>query len=79
MNASLVNRKGYGKLLKSLGLPNKISSCEVSPLKVNKTVQHDKNLVLGGFKVYYSNLARNLLKKLSKPPNNFTLNTAFQH
>ena len=33
--------------LKSLGLPNKISSCEVSVLKVNKTVQHDKNLILG--------------------------------
>ena len=49
MNA-LVNRKSYG-------LPNKISSCEVSALKVNKTVQHDTNLVLGGFKDYYSNLA----------------------
>ena len=71
MNA-LVNRKSYG-------LPNKISSCEVSALKVNKTVQHDKNLVLGGFKDYYSNLAGNLLKNLPKPPNKFTLSAAFQH
>ena len=62
MNA-LVNRKSYG-------LPNKISSCEVSALKVNKTVQHDNNLVLGGFKDYYFNLAGNLLKNLPKPPNN---------
>ena len=36
----------------SLGLPNKTSSCEVSALKVNKTVQHDTNLVLSGFKDY---------------------------
>ena len=41
--------------------------CEVSALKVNKTVQHDSHLVLGGFKDYYSNLAGNLLKKLPKP------------
>ena len=43
----LVYRKSYGK---SLGSPNKVSSCEVSALKVNKTVQHDTNLVLGEFK-----------------------------
>ena len=65
--------------LKSLGLPNKICSCEVSALKVNKTVQHDKNLVLGRFTDYYSNLAGNLLKKLPKAPSKFTLNTVFQH
>ena len=39
--------KELWKALKSLGLPNKISSCEVSVLKVNKTVQHYKNLILG--------------------------------
>ena len=48
-------------------------------LKVNKTVQHDTNLVLVGFKDNYSNFARNLLEKLLKPPNKFTLNTVFQH
>ena len=62
--------------LKCLGLPNKTLSCEVSALKVSKTVQHDKN-VLGGFKDYYSNLAGKLSKKLPKPPNKFTLNTVF--
>ena len=65
--------------MKSLGLPNKISSCEVSALKVNKTVQHDTNLVLDRFKDYYSNLAGKRLKKLPKPSNKFTLNTVFQH
>ena len=35
--------KELWKDLKSLGLPNKISSCEVSAVKVNKTVQHDTN------------------------------------
>ena len=71
--------KELWKALKYLGLPNKISSCEVSALKVNKTVQHDKNLVLGRFTDYYSNLAGNLLKKLPKAPSKFTLNTVFQH
>ena len=67
------------KALKSLGLPSKTSSCEVSALKVKKTVRHDTNLGLSGFKDYYSNLAGNLLKKLPKPPYKFTLNVAFQH
>ena len=51
----------------------------MSALKVNKTVQHNINLVLDGFKDYYFNLAGNLLKKLPKSPNKFTLNTVFQH
>ena len=41
--------KDFCKALKSFGSPNKIPSCEVSVLKVNKTVQHDTNLVLIGF------------------------------
>ena len=36
----------------SFGLPNKISSCEVSALKINNTVEHDANLILEGFKSY---------------------------
>ena len=71
--------KELWKALKSLGLPDKISSCEVSVLKVNKTVQHDKNLVRSRFKYYASNQARHLLKKLHKSPNKFTLNTVFQN
>ena len=67
------------KALKSLGLPNKTSSCEVSTLKVSKIVQHDTYLVLGGFKDYYSNPAGSLSKKLPKLPNKFTLNSVFQH
>ena len=79
LNECIGKPKESRKALKSLGLPNKTSSCEVSAVKVNKTVQHDTNLVLGGFKDYYSNLAGNLLKKLPKPPNKFTLNSVFQH
>ena len=79
LNECIGKPKELWKALKSLDLPNKTSSCEVSALKVNKTVQHDTNLVLGGFKDYYSNLAGNLLKKLPKPPNKFTLNSVFQH
>ena len=79
LNECIDRPKGLWKALKSLGLLNKTSPCEVSALKANKTVQHDTNLVLSGFKDYYSNLAGNLLKKLPKPTNKFTLNTVFQH
>ena len=79
LNECIGKPKDLWKALKSLGLPNKISSCEVSALKVNKTVQHDTNLVLGKLKDYFSNLAGKLLKKLPKPPNKFTLNAVFQH
>ena len=79
LNECIGKPKEFWNALKSLGLPNKTSSCEVSALKVNKTVQHDTNLVLGGFKDYYSNLAGNLLKKLPKPSNKFALNSVFQH
>ena len=79
LNKCIGKPKELLKALKSLVLPDKTSSCEVSALKVNKTVQHDTNLVLCGFKDYYSNLAGNLLKKLPKPSNKFTLNTVFQH
>ena len=47
-------------------------------MKVSKIVQHDTNLVLRGFKDYYSNLTGNLLKKLPKPRKKFTLNTVFK-
>ena len=79
LNECIGKLKELWKALKSLALPNKTSSCEVRALKVNKTVQHNTNLVLGGFKDYYSNLAGKLSKKLPKPPNKFTLNTVFQH
>ena len=75
LNDCIGKPKELWKALKSLGLPNKTSSCEVTALKVNKTIQHDTNLVLCGFKGYYSNFAGNILKKLPKPPNKFTLNT----
>ena len=51
----------------------------MSALQVNKTVQHDKSLVLGGFKDYNSDLPAILLKKLPKPQNRLTLNIVFQH
>ena len=72
LNECIGKSKELWKALKFLGLPNKTSSCEVKARKVNKTVQHDTNLVLSGFKDYYSNLAGNLLKKLPKRPNKFT-------
>ena len=79
LNECIGKPKELWKALKSLGLPYKTSSCQVSALKVNKTVEHDTNIVLSGFKDYYSNHAGKLLKKLPRPPNKFTLNTVFHH
>ena len=79
LNECIGKPKELRKALKSLGLPNKTSSSEVSALRANKTVQHVKNLVLGGSKDYYSGLVGSLLKKLPKSPNKFALNTVFQH
>ena len=81
LNGCIVIPKELWKTLKSLGLPNIISSCEVSAPKVNKAVQHDTNVVSGDYylKDHYSKIAGNFLKKLPKSQNKFTLNTVFRH
>ena len=68
LSESIGKPKDLWKALKSLGLPNKISSCEVSALKINNTVEHDANSVLEDFKNYYSTLTENLVNMLSKAP-----------
>ena len=45
-----IESKDLWNVLKFLGLPNKISSCEVSALKVNNTVEHNADSVLEGCK-----------------------------
>ena len=65
LSKSIGKPKDLWKALNSLGLPNKISSCEVSAFKINDTVEHDANLILG-FKNYYSTLAENLVNMLPK-------------
>ena len=60
-------------------MPNKISSCEVSALKVNNTVEHDVNLILEGFKNCYSILAEDLVNILPKAPNKYSINTVINY
>ena len=60
-------------------MPNKISSCEVSALKINNTVEHDTNSILERFKNYYSILAENLVNMLPKAPNKYSINTAIKY
>ena len=50
LSESIGKPKDLWKALKSLGLPNKISSCEVNALKINNTVEYDANSALEGFK-----------------------------
>ena len=54
LSESIAKPKDQWKALTFLGLPNKISSCEVNALKINNTVEHDANSVLEGLKNYYS-------------------------
>lgn len=69
LNEATSKKNQLCKASKYLGLPNKISSCKETALRINKTVQHDTN----------SNLAGNLLKMLPKPLNKFILNAVIQH
>ena len=61
------------KAIKSLGLPNKSGGCIVGALAENQIVKHDTESVLKTFKSFYSNLAENLLAKLPKAPNQYTI------
>ena len=79
MTESIGKPKDLWKALKSLGLSNKISSYKVKALKINNTVKHNVNLVLEGFKCYYSTLAENLVKLLPKPPSKYSVNTVIKY
>ena len=71
--------KDLWKALKSLGLPNKISSCEVSALKINNTVEHDANSILEDFKKYYSTLAENVVNMFPNAPKKYLINTVIKY
>ena len=79
LSESIGKPKDLWKALKSLGLPNKISSSEVSALKINIEVEHDANSMLEGFKSYYSTLAENLVNMLPKAPNKYSINIAIKY
>ena len=65
--------KDLWKAIKSLGLPNKSGGCIVGALAENQIVKHDTKSILKTFKSFYSNLAQDLLTKLSKSPNRYTI------
>ena len=65
--------KDLWKAIKLLGLTKKSGECMVSALAENEIVMHDTKSVLKTFKIFYSNLAVNLLAKLPKFPNQYTI------
>ena len=67
------NPKDLWKAIKSLGLPNKSGGCIVGALAENQIVKHDTKSILKTFKSFYSNLAGDLLVKLPKSPNRYTI------
>ena len=79
LSESIGKPKDLWKALKPLGLPNKISSCEVSALKINNTVEHDGNPILDGFTNYYSTLAENVANMLPKAPSKYSINTVIKY
>ena len=58
---------------KDLCLPNKSGRFIVSALTENEIVKHDTKSILKTFESFYSNLAGNLLEKLPKSPNRYTI------
>ena len=60
-------------IIKSLGLLNESGGCIVGALAENQIVNHDTKPILKTFKSFYSNLAGDLLAKLPKPPNRYTI------
>ena len=65
--------KDLWKAITSLGLPNKSGRCIVGALTENQIVKHDAKSILKTFKSFYSNLVGNLLAKLPKSPNRYTI------
>ena len=65
--------KDLWKTIKSPGLPSKSGRCIVGALTENQIVKHDTKSILKTFKSFYSNLAGNLLAKLPKSPNRYTI------
>ena len=65
--------KDLWKAIKSLGLPNKSAGCIVGAPAENQIVKHDNKSILETFKSFYSNLAGDLLAKLLKSPNRYTI------
>ena len=51
LSESIGKPKDLWKALKSLVLSNKISSCEVSTLKMNNAVEHDANSICKVLKI----------------------------
>ena len=54
-------------------------SCEVNALKINSTVEHDVNSILGGFRNYYSTPVGNLVKMLTETTNKYPINTVVKY
>ena len=79
LSESIGTPKDLWKALKSLGLLNKICSCDVSALKTNNIVEHDADSVLEGFKSYYSTFTENLVKMFYKAPSKCSINTVIKY
>ena len=79
LSESIGKPKDLWKALKSLGLPNRFSSCEVSAFRIKNTIKHDGKSVLESLKNYYSTLAENLVKMLPKARNKYSINTVIKY
>ena len=64
---------------KTLGLPSKNSSCEVSALKKKDTDEHDVNSVLEDFRNHYSLWWGTLSKDLPKSTDKYCISTVIMN
>ena len=65
--------KDLWKAIKSLGLLNKSGGCIVSALAENQIVKYHTKSILKNLKYFYSKLPGDLLAKLPKSPNPYTI------
>ena len=68
--------KDLWKAFKSLGLPSKSGGCIIGALAENKILKHYTQSILKTFKSLYSDLPWNILAKLLKLPNQYTINVS---
>ena len=73
MEENIGKPKELWKTLKTLGLPSKKAPTTKICLKTNDTISFDDSTNASIFKKFYSNLAENLVSKLSTDPNRFDI------
>ena len=67
--------KELWKILKALGLRNKVSTVTINALKDHKVVTYDPKSISKVFQMFFTNMTKTLLQKLPPPPNKYGIDS----